>query len=79
MEDKVKSLELEIEVLKQKVSVLEAKERNRKIFKMIKIIIAIVLLVLIFIFGYKLYQQLTNYYNQIKDVIDNPLKSILNQ
>ncbi len=76
MEDKIKDLELEIKVLKQRVSELEAKERTRNIFKIIKIIIIIIILIFIIIYGYKFYTNFMKYYDEIKGVIDNPLKII---
>ncbi len=77
MEDEIKNLKLEIDVLKKRISYLESKERNRKIIGIIKGIVIAVLLILIIIYGYKLLQEMMNYYNQVKDVLNNPLKSLL--
>ena len=77
MEDEIKDLKLEIEVLKKRVAALEAKERNRKIVKIIKTMIVIVLIILVVIYGYKLYQLIMNYYEEINGILENPLKSIL--
>lgn len=76
MEDEIKDLKLEIKVLKERISYLESKERNRTIFKIIKTIIIIIVLIVIIIYGYKLYQELMTHYNEIKNIIDNPLKII---
>ncbi len=77
MEDEIKNLKLEIDVLKKRISYLESKERNRKIIGIIKGIVITVLLILIIIYGYKLLQEMMNYYNQVKDVLNDPLKSLL--
>ncbi len=77
MEDEIKNLKLEIDVLKKRISYLENKERNRKIIGIIKGIVITVLLILIIIYGYKLLQEMMNYYNQVKDVLNDPLKSLL--
>lgn len=77
MEDEIKNLKLEIDVLKKRISYLESKERNRKIIGIIKGIVIAVLLILIIIYGYKLLQEMMNYYNQVKDVLNDPLKSLL--
>lgn len=77
MEESVKNLQLEVKVLKQKVADLEAKERRRNIIKIIKAVIIIALLITIFIYGYKWYQEMSNYYNNIKNVLDNPLQGFI--
>lgn len=77
MEEEIKNLKLEIKVLKQRISELEAKERNRQIFKIIKSIIIVVIIIVIAIYGYKWYQEISNYYNEIKNVLDNPLQGFL--
>ena len=77
MEEEIKNLKLEIKVLKQRISDLETKERNRQIFKIIKSIIIILLIIVIAIYGYKLYQDMSQYYNEIKNVLDNPLQGFL--
>ena len=75
--DEIKNLKLEIDVLKRRISVLEAKERRRMIVKIIKIIIIMAIIVVIAIYGYKFYQQLVDYYNQIKSFTENPLQSFI--
>lgn len=77
MDDEVKKLKLEIDVLKKRISELEKIERKRKIVKIIKIVLIVIIVVIIGIFAYKWYQEMTDYYNQIKDFVNNPLKSIL--
>lgn len=77
MEEELKNLKLEIQVLKKRISYLEAKERNRKIGKIIKIVFIAILLIVIAIYGYKWYKQIMDYYNEIKNFIDNPVKSFL--
>ena len=78
MEEEIKDLKLEIEVLKQRISDLESKERTRTIFKVIKYIIIVVIIVLLIIYGYKFYTDFMKYYNEIKGVMDNPLKQFIN-
>ena len=77
MDEEVKKLKLEIEVLKKRVAELERIERNRKIVKIIKVVIIIVILVVIFIFIYKWYTDIMNNYNKIQEFINNPLKDLL--
>ena len=77
MEEEIKNLKLEIKVLKQRVANLEAKERTRKIVKIIKAIIIIAILVVMFIYGYKWYQEMMNYYESIKNALDNPLQAFI--
>lgn len=73
MDDEIKNLKLEIEVLKKRVASLEAIENRRKIFKIIKIIIIIILVIIIGIVGYNFYKYLINYYEQLNNMINNPL------
>ena len=76
MEDKIEDLELEIKVLKERISHLESKERSRTIFKIIKYAIIIIILTILIIYGYKYYTDFIKYYNEIKGIINNPLKII---
>ena len=76
MEEEIKNLKLEVKVLKERIAHLEAKERTRKIIRIIKIVIILAIIIVIIIYGYKWYQDMMNYYNQIKDFVDNPIKSI---
>ena len=78
MEDRIEELELEIKVLQKRISTLESKEKTRTIFKIIKYIIIVVILVLLVIYGYKFYTDFMKYYNEIKGVMDNPLKQFIN-
>lgn len=77
MEEEIKNLKLEVQVLKQRISNLETKERNRQIVKIVKAIIVIAILITIFIYGYKWYQEISNYYNEIKSALDNPLQAFI--
>ena len=60
MEKEIDNLKLEIQVLKERVAYLEAKERTRNIIKIIKIVFVVILLIVIGIYGYKLYQPFCN-------------------
>ena len=73
MNEEIKELKLEIEVLKKRIAVLEGIENRRKIVKIIKAVIVVALIIAIAIFGYKLYKDLLNYYNQINNMVNNPL------
>ncbi len=77
MEEEIKNLKLEVQVLKQRISNLEAKEKNRQIIKIVKTIIIIAILITILIYGYKWYQEMSNYYNEIKNALDNPLQAFI--
>ena len=77
MENEIKNLKLEIDVLKKRISTLERIENRRKIIKIIKISIILIILGIIIYFGYKWYNEMINYFNQIKDFMNNPLKSII--
>ena len=78
MDNKIKDLELEIKVLKQRINILETKEKNKKIFKIIKYIIIIVVLLLLLIYGYKFYNDFLKTYKEIKNIVNNSLKIGIN-
>ena len=73
MNDEVKNLKLEIEVLKKRIAVLEGIENRRKIIKIIKAVIFVSIIIAIIIFGYKIYNNIMNYYNQLNNMVNNPL------
>ena len=77
MEEEIKKLKLEIEVLKRRINELEKVERHRKLKKIIKIVFTLIIITIVFIFAYKWYKEITDYYNQINDFLNNPLKSFL--
>lgn len=63
MEDRIKELELEIEVLDKRVKHLERIENRRKIISIIKTVIIIVLLGALAISLYDVYQKIMDFYN----------------
>lgn len=77
MNDDIKNLKLEIEVLKRRIASLEAIERRRNIVKIIKVVIIIIIVIVIFIFAYKWYNEIMDFYNQVKNFMNNPLKSFM--
>ncbi|MBR3660586.1 MAG: hypothetical protein IKN63_01615 [Bacilli bacterium] len=72
MEEEVKKLKLEIEVLKKRIATLEGIERRRKIFAIIKIVLIITIFVALALVGYQFYQKMMNYYNQLNNIVTNP-------
>ena len=72
MEDEIKNLKLEIEVLKKRVASLESIERRKKIFGIIKLVLGIAFLIALALVAYYFYQQLQGYYNQLNNMITNP-------
>lgn len=63
MEDRIKELELEIDVLDKRVKHLERIENRRKIISIIKTVIIIVLLGALAISLYDVYQKIMDFYN----------------
>ena len=78
MDEEIKNLKLEIEVLKKRIAHLEGIENRRKIVKIIKIVIIVVMIVAIGIFAYQWYGKIMDYYNQINNYLNNPLQGFLN-
>ena len=78
MNDEINRLKLEIDVLKKRVASLESIERRRKILKIIKISIYVIILIIIIIAAYNFYQQMTDYYNKINDMVTNPFNAFTN-
>ena len=76
-QNKMQIFWLEVKVLKQRVANLEAREKRRQIAKIIKSVIVMALLITMFIYGYKWYQEMSNYYNSIKSALDNPLQGFI--
>ena len=74
MEDEVKELKLEIEVLKKRLSHLEGIENRRKIFKIIKITIGVIVIIALALLIYSFYQQINEFNNSITEFYNNPLK-----
>mgnify|MGYP003571565710 CR=1 FL=1 len=72
MEEDIKNLRVEVEVLKKRVEALEKSERHRKILSIIRFVIVFILIVAIVLAGIYFYQQMQNYYNQLNNVINNP-------
>ena len=75
MNEEINNLKLEIEVLKKRVASLESIERRRKISKIIKIAIYVVILIAVAMAGYKFYQQMSDYYNNINNMLTNPFSA----
>ncbi len=71
MED-IKSLKLEIEVLKKRVEILENRERRRKIFAIIKAVLVVIVIIAIIFAGLYLYQMIKGYYDQLNNMVTNP-------
>ena len=76
MEEEIRQLKLEIEVLKKRVHTLEQIENRRKIIRIIKIVIYIIIIMAIVFWGIKLYNQIVDYYNNVNSMISNPLQSL---
>ena len=77
MEEEVKRLKLEIDVLRKRVSELEKIERKRRSIRIIKALAIIVIIIIIAIYAYKWYDKIMDFYNQVNEFMNNPLKSIL--
>ena len=65
MEEEIKKLKLEIEVLKERISSLERIEQGRKIKSIIKFIVTLVIIIIISLVLYNLYQKLIEFYNSL--------------
>ena len=65
MEEEIKKLKLEIEVLKERISSLEIIEQGRKIKSIIKFIVTLVIIIIISLVLYNLYQKLIEFYNSL--------------
>lgn len=65
MEEKIVHLENEIILLKKRIEVLEKRERNRKIKKIIDIIVIALIIIFSGIYIYKFYGMLSNLMDQI--------------
>lgn len=65
MEEKIVHLENEIILLKKRIEVLEKRERNRKIKKIIDIIVVALIIIFSGIYIYKFYGMLSNLMDQI--------------
>ena len=65
MEDEIKKLNLEIEVLKERISSLERIEQGRKIKSIIKFIVTLVIIIIISLVLYNFYQKLIEFYNSL--------------
>ena len=76
MEDEVKRLKQEIDVLKKRIEILEGIERRRKVFKIIKIAIGVIIIIGIILAGLYFYQVLKGYYDSINEIIKNPFGSL---
>ena len=63
MESRIEALELEIKVLKERIEILERKERRRKIMGMIKGMISLSIFILFVIFIYHFYQEMVDLYD----------------
>lgn len=65
MEEKIVHLENEIILLKKRIEVLEKREKNRKIKKIIDIIVIALIIIFSGIYIYKFYGMLSNLMDQI--------------
>lgn len=65
MEEKLKELEVEIEVLKQRVNSLEKIETRRKIKTIIKTVVSLILLLIISFSIYNFYQKIVEIYESL--------------
>ena len=65
MEEEVKKLKFEIELLKKRISDLEDIERKRKIFKIIKVVVKLFIIIAIVLLIYSWYQQMIDKYESI--------------
>lgn len=65
--DEINNLKLEIEVLKKRISALEAIERRRLIINIIKLSVTIIVVVILVYIAY-------SYYQKVIDLLNNPLK-----
>ncbi len=74
MEEEIKNLKLEINVLKKRIASLEAIRRRENIIKIIKSILIIAALITIAIYVYNWYTQIMGVYNQTQDFLNDPLK-----
>ena len=77
MNDDIKNLKLKIDILKKRVNYLETIERRRKISKIIKIVVIVIIIIIIGIFAYKWYKEIMDFYNKVKNFMNNPLKSFM--
>ena len=68
MEEEIKNLKLEIQVLQKRVSELEKIEKRRKVFQMIKGIFTVFLVIAILLAGYFLYQKIMDMLKPIMDL-----------
>ena len=63
MNDEIKKLETEIKLLKERIIILENREKRRKIVSIIKFLITLSLIIFVGISVYNIYLELINKYN----------------
>lgn len=66
MEEEIKKLNLEIETLKERISILERIEQGRKIKNIIKITLSMIIIIIMGIVLYNFYQKLIEFYNSFQ-------------
>ncbi|MBQ8472027.1 MAG: hypothetical protein IJ501_00835 [Bacilli bacterium] len=66
MEEEIKKLNLEIETLKERISILERIEQGRKIKSIIKITLSMIIIIIMGIVLYNFYQKLIEFYNSFQ-------------
>lgn len=66
MEEEIKKLNLEIEILKERISILEKIEQGRKIKNIIKITLSMIIIIIMGIVLYNFYQKLIEFYNSFQ-------------
>ena len=66
MEEEIKKLNLEIETLKERISILERIEQGRKIKNIIKITLSMIIIIVMGIVLYNFYQKLIEFYNSFQ-------------
>ena len=63
MEEKVKNLELEIKVLKERINVIEKREVRRRNLSIIKFVIKLIIVIVIALIIYDFYQKAVDFFN----------------
>ena len=66
MEEEIKKINLEIETLKERISILERIEQGRKIKNIIKIALSMIIIIIMGIVLYNFYQKLIEFYNSFQ-------------
>ena len=73
MNDDLKNLKFEIEILNKRVSILEKKAKRQRIWSLLKLILSIIIIVGVSLYIYSIYQKV------VTTIENSPLNSFLNQ